>query len=78
MQEDPNEAGLSKDTKARTYETIGEAYADPDSNLRRNLDRGERQVLPIKAEVARLMEQGMSGEQAWAEVLRHVTSGGAS
>ena len=57
-------------TKTRTF---GEVYNDPTSNLRRNIGKGEKQTQPIKDAVATLVSKGMTGEQAWAQILKHVT-----
>lgn len=57
----------------RMYRTFGKALADPNSNIHRKLEAGRKQTQPIKDEVARLMaEQGLSGPDAWAEVLKRV------
>lgn len=57
-------------SKARTF---GEVYNDPTSNLRRSIEKGRKQTAPIHTEVAKLKATGISGEQAWAEVLKRVT-----
>jgi len=59
-------------TEVQKPRMFGEVYNDPASNLRRNIEKGREQTAPIHAEVARLQAEGLTGEQAWAEVLKRV------
>ena len=53
----------------RTYRTLGAALADPTSNVARQLVKATAITRSYRDAADRLQAQGMTGEQAWAQLI---------